>query len=1092
MLAVMDVSHVLATAHSAAVRRAAALRFLAECGPLAEVLVVTPTRAAGRRLVLEAARERARFGIRVRTLGVAAGERALPILAQQGRTPISGVGREAVATQVLERLAAAGELGPLADVADLPGLPGALVRTLDELRLAGWDEATPIPTEGAVALLHRLALAYRDELEREGLVDRAEVLRAALERGGAAWDAALFLDVPLPHDLEARWLGRLAEGAARALVLAPPTDERSLRALAAGGFEPQPLEDPPGSELGALQRGLFVADAPTFAGERDGSVRLLSAPGEARECVEIARDLIRRAEGGLPFDRAAIVVRDPHRYRPHLVEALRRASIPARFHSGLTRPDPGGRALLALLDCVAERFSARAFGEYLSLAVVPGLEEDGGPPPAAADTWVAPEDALFPFEDFEADDPWDVSEPDAVSAVAPAVAGSLRVPRRWEQLIVDAAVVGGRDRWLRRLRGLEREVDLALSRAADEAHEDRVGRLEQRREDLVRLREFALPLLDELAGLPEVASWGEWIDALGALATRALRQPERVLQVLAELGPMREVGGARLEQVRRALAPRLMELRVLPPRDQTGVEVLSTDEVRGRSFEVVYVLGLAEKIFPATVAPDPLLRDEAREAWRESGGPPLRTRGERALEERLALQLAVGAAEKAVVLSWPRLDVDRSRPRVPSFYVLEAARLIRGHLPSLEELGAEAKAGVPSLRWPAPRDPDESIDLVERDLATMRRPLVGRGEAGSLAHLPATNAHLARALRSRIRRWDSPASWTVADGLVDVGPAGRELLERHDPSARPYSATALQRVATCPYQFYLNQLLRLEPREVPEAIEELDALQRGSLVHDIQFAVLTRLRDEKMLPLDHPQRLTRAREVLTQEAARIGASYEEELAPAIPRVWADGLAEIAADLGEWIARLHEESVHWTPTHFELAFGLRAGDDRDEASRAEPVALDEGILLRGAIDMVETSEGRLRATDHKTGKASKGKGLVIDGGRTLQPALYALALEKLFPSADVAGGSLFFCTSRGGFERRDVALDGEARRSVAMVTEVVRSLLKSSFLAAHPVGAWACQWCDYASVCGPHEHARVGTKTRAPEALGQLVGLRRMK
>ena len=90
-------------------------------------------------------------------------------------------------------------------------------------------------------------------------------------------------------------------------------------------------------------------------------------------------------------------------YRPSLQEALRRAQIPARFNAGTERPDPAGRGLLALLDCRREGYSARAFGEYLSLAVVPGLEAEGAgtPPPAQEDAWLPPDDALFPFDELE-------------------------------------------------------------------------------------------------------------------------------------------------------------------------------------------------------------------------------------------------------------------------------------------------------------------------------------------------------------------------------------------------------------------------------------------------------------------------------------------------------------------------------------------------------------------------------------------------------------------------------------------------------------------------------------------------------------------
>src|SRR5439155_1476584 len=78
-------------------------------------------------------------------------------------------------------------------------------------------------------------------------------------------------------------------------------------------------------------------------------------------------------------------------YRPHLEEAFRRASIPAFFARGTARPDPAGRALLALLACKTERLSARRFAEYVSLAQVPD-------PGAAADAhWTPPEDDLLPL-----------------------------------------------------------------------------------------------------------------------------------------------------------------------------------------------------------------------------------------------------------------------------------------------------------------------------------------------------------------------------------------------------------------------------------------------------------------------------------------------------------------------------------------------------------------------------------------------------------------------------------------------------------------------------------------------------------------------
>jgi hypothetical protein len=71
---------------------------------------------------------------------------------------------------------------------------------------------------------------------------------------------------------------------------------------------------------------------------------------------------------------------------------------------------------------------------------------------------------------------------------------------------------------------------------------------------------------------------------------------------------------------------------------------------------------------------------------------------------------------------------------------------------------------------------------------------------------------------------------------------------------------------------------------------------------------------------------------------------------------------------------------------------------DQHSTPKPVALDCGIQLRGSIDLVERhANGHIRISDHKTGKADGEDGQIIDGGKSLQPALYALVAEKLFRS-----------------------------------------------------------------------------------------------
>ena len=149
------------------------------------------------------------------------------------------------------------------------------------------------------------------------------------------------------------------------------------------------------SDLSYLRRYVFQKERPPER-ERAGDVVLFSAPGEGRECVEIARRVLREARRGVAFDEMAVLVRAPAHYLGLLEHAFERAGVPASFERGTRRPHAGGRAFLALLACAAEGLSANRFAEYLSLGQLPE-------PGAQTETWVAPGDELFAGADTEAE-----------------------------------------------------------------------------------------------------------------------------------------------------------------------------------------------------------------------------------------------------------------------------------------------------------------------------------------------------------------------------------------------------------------------------------------------------------------------------------------------------------------------------------------------------------------------------------------------------------------------------------------------------------------------------------------------------------------
>jgi RecB family exonuclease len=1100
----------LAKSTSSHARIACAQDWLKARRPAEEILIIGSTLVAANEVARYLVRAKgASFGHHRMTLGQLASVLARPALTAQRTIPLGALGIQAVANRAIHKLSDLGALGRYTKLTNGPGFVRAIASVIAELRI---EQTEPDALAFVVPDLCPLLQAYERELAEHGFTDWPGVLRLAAI---AATDSecrhqilglpTLLLDLPVMTASDLAIIRALSSRTPEMLVTVPANDAVTFARLRNGlAAEVLDLDSRPASrseleESGSLlrlQHHLFNDALIAPEAQLDDHVVVFSAPGESRECVEIVRRVLALARDGIAFDQMAVFLRSPQEYRSHLEEAFGRANVPVYFARGAVRPDPTGRAFHALLCCAVENLSARRFAEYLSLSQVPDAKPDGSPPEAAppSERWVAPDQELIPRAVVEALSEESLPQPTAAASgdpdKDPVIAGQLRAPRRWERLLVEAAVIGGRERWRNRIAGLAQELRSQLAEIEDE-NEAKGAIVRRTLEDLEAFSEYALPLIEGLDALPKFATWGEWLDHLGALATRALRQPQRVLSVLSELSPMAAVGPVTLNDVLLVISDLLLEVGVPPPAQRYGAVFIGPVEAaRGMSFHAVFVPGLAERLFPRKIVEDPIILDSLRNKLNAG----LATNDQRLAQERLALGIAVGAAERRLYLSYPRLDLQQGRPRVPSFYALEAVRAAEGRLPNFAELDRRAEAESSArLGWPAPDDPAEAIDHAEYDLALLARFLnsdSGQSQ-GTARYLLTTNSYLGRALRSRWQKW-SP-QWNSSDGLIRPSAASRAAIAKHALGMRSYSPTALQNYAACPYKFFLQAIHRLAPREVPEAIDELDPLQRGSLIHEIQFELFERLRTANLLPISG-QNLDHVGNKLDEVIGEVARQFYSDLAPAIDRVWDDGIDSIRVDLREWLRRASEDDSGYVPWRFELSFGLAGSDAQrrqaDPHSTPNPIDLDCGIQLRGSIDLVERhAAGHIRISDHKTGKANGKDGQIIAGGKSLQPALYALVAEKLFRGElKVDCGRLYFCTSVGGFSEVTVPLDQQTRNSIAQVAEIIGEALDKPFLPAAPAER-QCGWCDYRPVCGPYEELR--TRRKAREPIASLLKLRGM-
>ncbi len=989
-----------------------ARKFIREHATRGEVIVVAPTRDAADDLVRGIA-DTAVIGVHRTTLDHLAAALAQRELTSRGYAPLSALAHEALAARAIRQARESSRLAYFEPVAAFPGFPRALARTLHDLRLGRITPIRMLSTGGAGLDLAHLLELYEAELAARQLADQETRFSTATDIAAHTGHPLcglplLFLDVPLQSQAAGEFVGAMISRSPAVLVVAQSAAAGDWERLL--GVTSRPVQTEVVDGLTSAQNHLF---SPNIIPARppDLTCALFAAPGPALEAVEIARTLRDAARDGMPFDEMAILMRKPAHYQQVIEEALRRAGIPAWFTRGTRRPDPAGRAFLALLHCALEGLPASGFAEYLSLGQVPERED-----------------------------------------------GEVRAPAGWEHLIVDASVIGGAGRWKRRLDGLEEELRARYQSQPDD--EDARIRLRRELDRLTELKDFALPLVERLAELPDRAVWADWLVVLHDLALSTSRRPEAVVELLEELRILADDANVEpLEVVIRTLDEHLRFLRETPEGYRYGrVFVGGIEEARGMRFRLVAIPGLNEGDFPRLITGDPLLSDDRKRALE------LPVEDER--QEQLLLHTALACASERVVASYSEVDLLSGRKRVLSLYAAELMKAARGSELDIKRLEEEAGSAHQSRAgWPAPKDPLDAIDDAEFDLARLRDAVKGTG-----AYLTKVNSHLYRSLQARGRRWRE--RWFAEDGLLGLDMEALKILEGHRPGQRAYSTSALQQFAICPYRFALKAILRLQPAEQPAPLQRMDPAIRGSLYHETQFEFLR----------------AGGSQTVDECLDRTAAAYAEKLAPAMPYIWRSEVESLRADLRGWVKKMNEES-EWTPIAFELAFGLNADAHHDPKSRPDPVMVLERFLLRGSIDMVERHRtGVLRVVDHKTGAAPSPAPQCVGNGEVLQPLLYAMAAEQAL-GEPVVTGRLHYATLRSNYREIDITLNDFTRGVAGKALGIIDAALHQGFLPAAPRDK-ACDNCDYRVVCGPYEVERTRRKSKAEtKSLRELRSLK---
>jgi ATP-dependent helicase/nuclease subunit B len=225
------------------------------------------------------------------------------------------------------------------------------------------------------------------------------------------------------------------------------------------------------------------------------------------------------------------------------------------------------------------------------------------------------------------------------------------------------------------------------------------------------------------------------------------------------------------------------------------------------------------------------------------------------------------------------------------------------------------------------------------------------------------------------------------DGLLEHPETVAAIAKKFGPE-RTFSPSVLETYVACPFRFWLEQVLRIEPLETPSS--EVEATRRGQAVHRAMARYHTSLRDG-----GNPDLQAMIAETAAEYGNRSGT-------PALKVLWQLEGRRLQRSAKKYAAQWEKFQEDWkdavpVPTRFEQSFGMtRRGE-----SGVEPLVIDvNGVSVKigGTIDRVDTveldGERGFWVIDYKTGRASSHTGTDVLNFAAMQLPLYALAVEKV--------------------------------------------------------------------------------------------------
>lgn len=737
-------------------------------------------------------------------------------------------------------------------------------------------------------------------------------------------------------------------------------------------------------------------------------IKIFRAYGKSNEVSEVLR---RIKTSGIPLDQVLITYTRGRQYTTQLYSHAEQIGLPITFGSGIpiafTRP---GRFIAALLDWFGQGCPASLFYKLLTSGDI-----------------------------------------------------AIKKPMEAGRQVRKADLGWGWERYIPALRHMLDSNTRAMELAQQQEKEEKGQQLGWEREMLEEILSLLeniqkhLPAPDDKNQVPYPAfclGMAAMVADYGRVAGEIDGQArEAILQILQEQAAYQLISLDYQTALQRILTL-CSESSVGASSPQPGiVHAASIEDAEWNPRPAVYVLGMDATLLDQATLQDPVLLDSEREKL----SPGLTLMRQEPGQRNYQIARMLASRRGPVTLSFACFDVSENRACLPSALLLQAYRLLSG----------DPQADYSTfLTWLAPAAtyyPEAASQAVNETEWWL-----GQGRWDSQAYLdPARVLALYPQLSSGAAALAARQGYelTEYDGILDL--EDDRLDPRENPSRR-MSASAIETMAKCPFQYFMKYILRVElPEDTEtEAAQWLDPLTRGSLLHSIYCSYQRQVFNQKVPAILNRQLLTDLAETAIQQLA-------QEIPPPSPVVYQLEKEHLMRGLDIYHKMLEQGSQFpGQPSFFEIPFGAAAEEiavagmgTTDAISITLPSG--KGFHLRGIIDRIDCDGNQqYQVWDYKTGSTyNYSERGYVKQGQQVQHVLYSAAAEAILSSqgiaARVTAAGYIFPTEKG--EGLILTRSQEARQKGLAAVETILDLMAQGFFhATHDTSS--CSYCDYRPVC----------------------------